>query len=54
MPCQSSGEQERASQGGGLVIGLGGAALPIYLHNVFSFNVDCMGLDETVRISGTP
>ena len=30
------------------MIGLGGGALPIYLHDVFSFNVDCVDLDETV------
>ena len=27
---------------------MGGGALPIYLHDVFSFNVECIDLDETV------
>lgn len=42
--------QRRAGQGQGevLVIGLGGGSLPIYLHEVFSFNVECVDLDETV------
>lgn len=43
-------KQRKAGKGQGevLVIGLGGGALPIYLHDVFSFNVDCVDLDETV------
>ncbi|CAK0783523.1 hypothetical protein CVIRNUC_006722 [Coccomyxa viridis] len=43
-------KQRRAGKGLGsvLVIGLGGGALPIYLHDVFSFNVECIDLDETV------
>ena len=43
-------KQRRAGKGQGevLVIGLGGGALPIYLHDVFSFNVECVDLDETV------
>ena len=31
-----------------MVIGLGGGSLPIYLHEVFSLNVECVDLDETV------
>ena len=43
-------KQRRAGKGQGevLVIGLGGGSLPIYLHEVFSFNVECVDLDETV------
>lgn len=43
-------KHRRAGRGQGevLVIGLGGGALPIYLHEVFAFNVDCVDLDETV------
>ena len=43
-------KQQKAGKGLGsvLVIGLGGGALPIYLHDVFSFNVACVDLDETV------
>ena len=42
--------QRRAGKGQGevMVIGLGGGSLPIYLHDVFSFNVECVDLDETV------
>ncbi len=52
--CFAAGDvlskQRRAGKGQGnvLVIGLGGGALPIYLHDVFSFNVECVDLDETV------
>lgn len=52
--CLAAGDvlskQRRAGKGQGnvLVIGLGGGALPIYLHDVFSFNVECVDLDETV------
>ena len=43
-------KQRKAGKGLGrvLVIGLGGGALPIYLHDVFSLNVECIDLDETV------
>jgi 2-polyprenyl-3-methyl-5-hydroxy-6-metoxy-1,4-benzoquinol methylase len=43
-------KQRRAGRGQGsvLVIGLGGGALPIYLHDVFSFDVYCVDLDEVV------
>ena len=43
-------KQRKAGKGLGsvLVIGLGGGALPIYLHDVFSLNVECIDLDATV------
>ncbi len=54
VACFGAGDalvkQRRAGKGQGevLVIGLGGGSLPIYLHEVFSFNVECVDLDETV------
>ena len=43
-------KQRRAGKGQGkvMVIGLGGGSLPIYLNEVFTLNVECVDLDETV------
>jgi hypothetical protein len=50
MPGEGLAERRRKEgrYGSVLLVGLGGGALPTFLHRAFGFAVDCVELDETV------